>query len=60
MFEISGLDKDGKGFFVLDSKEYSLFENEKEVLLKDNLSFQIQDISYEMHEELVKDKIIKE
>ena len=45
LYQISNLDEDGYSYFKLDSKEYSLFPYEQEVLLITGLSFEIIEIS---------------
>ena len=45
LYQISHLDKGGYRYFKLDSKEYSLFPYEQEVLLRTGLKFNIFDIS---------------
>jgi hypothetical protein len=44
LFEITNLDEDGWNYFILDSKDYSLFDYEKEVLLLSGDWFNIVDI----------------
>ena len=45
LYEISGLDEDGNYHFIMDKNEFSIFENESEVLMFSGLHFQILDIS---------------
>ena len=45
LYEISGLDEDGNYHFIMDKNEFSIFENEQEVLMFSGLHFQILDIS---------------
>jgi hypothetical protein len=37
LFEISNLPKDGTDYFKLDEEDFTLFKEEKEVLLRDGL-----------------------
>ena len=54
LFEITNLDEDGWNYFILDSKDYSLFDYEKEVLLLSGDWFNIVDISEKEHENMLK------
>ena len=45
LYQISNLDEYGLAYFKLDSKEYSLFPYEQEVLLITGLNFEIIEIS---------------
>ena len=45
LYEIIGLDEDGNYHFIMDKNEFSIFENEQEVLMFSGLHFQILDIS---------------
>ena len=45
LYQITNLDEDGWHYFKLDSKEYSLFPYEQEVLLLNGLYFEIIEIS---------------
>ncbi len=51
LYQISGLNEDGYRYFRLDTKEYSNFPYEKEVLLRTGQKFQILQISQEKHDD---------
>ena len=39
LYEISGLDEDGHYHFIMDKNEFSVFENEEEVIMFSGLQF---------------------
>jgi len=45
LFEITNLNKNGWAYFNLDSKDYTLFPDEKEVLIRTGCIFYILEIS---------------
>ena len=45
LYQINNLDEDGFFYFKLDSEEYTLFPQMQEVLLANNISFNIIEIS---------------
>ena len=49
LYEITGLRGNGMNYFKLNSKEYTIFPNEKEVLLSTGLYFDIVDIQQKQH-----------
>lgn len=44
LYEITGLNSDGLGYFNLDNDDYTCFPLEKEILLCDGLDFIVKEI----------------
>jgi len=47
LYKITGLSENGMDYFKLNKKEYTLFPNEKEVLLRTGMKFDIISIREE-------------
>ena len=50
LFQFSNLDDNGMFYFQLDSDDYSIYPDEKEVLLDTGMRFDIIKISKHVHE----------